>query len=98
MGGRFMLPISATVRGEAGVAAGDVVDVELKVDTEPREVTAPPDFAAALDRAPKARQFFDGLSYSNKQRLVLSIEAAKSAETRQRRIAKTVAALGEGRT
>ncbi len=45
-----------------------------------------------------ARRFFDGLSYSQKQRFVLPIEEAKSTETRQRRIAKAVSMLREGRT
>lgn len=65
--------------------------------TVPREVTVPPDFTAALDQGAEARRFFDGLSYSNKRRLVLSIEGAKSEETRQRRIAKMVEMLREGR-
>lgn len=96
MGGEFMLPVSAEVREGAGVAAGDEVDVDVELDTEPREVSVPPDFAEALDRDADARRFFDGLSYSNKRRLVLSIEEAKTAETRQRRIAKTVDTLREG--
>jgi uncharacterized protein YdeI (YjbR/CyaY-like superfamily) len=37
------------------------------------------------------------LSYSNKQWHVSSIEGAKTAETRERRIAKSVSALREGR-
>ena len=57
----------------------------------------PADFADALDRVPDARRFFDGMSYSNKVRHVLSIEQAKTAETRQRRIAKAVSTLQEGR-
>jgi hypothetical protein len=97
MGGAFMLPVSAEIREGAGVAAGDEVEVDLELDTEPREVAAPPDFAAALDGDPAARQFFDGLSYSNKRRFVLSIEEAKTAETRQRRIDKAVSTLHEGR-
>ena len=36
---------------------------------------------------------FDRLSYSNKLRHVLAVEGAKSPETRQRRIAKTVSDL-----
>jgi hypothetical protein len=98
MGGVFMLPVSAEVRAAAGIAAGDEVDVEVALDTEPREVSVPPDFAAALDRDAEAKRFFDGLSYSNRRRLVLAIEAAKSEETRQRRIVRTVDALREGRT
>ena len=97
MGGEFMLPVSAEVRENTGVAAGDEVDVDVELDTEPREVTVPPDFMEALDRDADARRFFDGLSYSNKQRVVLSIEGAKTAETRLRRIAKAMSDLREGR-
>jgi hypothetical protein len=98
MGGEFMLGVSAEVRERAGVAAGDEVDVDLELDTEPREVTVPPDLADALDRDAAARRFFGGLSYSNRRRLVTAIEDAKTAETRRRRIATTVGKLREGRT
>jgi hypothetical protein len=97
MGGRYMLPVSAEHRSSAGVAAGDEVDVEIKLDTEPREVTVPPDLADALSRDPDAEQFFDGLSYSQKQWHVLAVEAAKTTQTRQRRIAKALSTLREGR-
>ena len=98
MGGRFMLPISAQVREAAGVAARDKVDVDVELDTAPREVTVPADFSRALTREPAAKRFFEGLSFSNKQRIVIAIEAAKAPETRQRRIAKSVSALSEGRS
>jgi len=96
-GGRFMLPISEENRTSAGVAAGDEVDVDIELDTEPREVTVPPDLAEALERDMDAKRFFDGLSYSQKQRYVLPIEQAKTTETRQRRIAKALSMLREGR-
>jgi hypothetical protein len=95
--GQFMVGVSADVREAAGVAAGDAVTVDIELDTQPREVSVPADFAEALDREPDARRFFDGLSYSNKQRFVLPIEQAKSADTRQRRIDKAVSTLREGR-
>ena len=41
---------------------------------------------------------FERLSDSHKLRHVLSIEGAKTAETRQRRIAKAVSTLRDGRT
>ena len=56
----------------------------------------PPDFAEALGRGSNARQHFDALSYSHRRRYVMSIEEAKTAETRQRRIAKAVEKLAEG--
>jgi uncharacterized protein YdeI (YjbR/CyaY-like superfamily) len=62
------------------------------------EVIVPPDLAATLDRDANARAYFDGLSYSNKLRHVLAIEDAKTAETRQRRIEKSVSMLHEGRS
>jgi uncharacterized protein YdeI (YjbR/CyaY-like superfamily) len=92
-----MLPVSAEHREAAGVAAGDEVDVDLELDTEPRVLEVPADLSAALDGDAGARRRFDGLSYSKKQRFVLPVEQAKTAETRQRRIAKAVEALREGR-
>jgi uncharacterized protein YdeI (YjbR/CyaY-like superfamily) len=73
------------------------VDVGMELDTEPREVTVRPDFAKALDRDAKAGRFFDGLSYSNKRRILIPIDAAKTDETRQRRIVKAVGMLSQGR-
>ena len=97
-GGEFVVPISAENREGAGVVAGDEVDIDIELDTEPREVAVPPDFAEALDRDEDAKRSFDGLSYSQKRRHVLSIEGAKTSETRQRRIAKAVGELQEGQT
>ncbi len=98
MGGKHMLPVSAEHRAAAGLAAGDEVDVELQIDTQPREVTVPEDLSLALDADPTARTFFQGLSYSNKLRHVLAIDGAKTAETRHRRIAKSVQMFHEGRS
>ncbi|HLF78795.1 MAG TPA: YdeI/OmpD-associated family protein [Dehalococcoidia bacterium] len=97
MGGVYMVGVSAEHRQGASVAGGDELDVEIELDTAPREANVPADFAAALDKDPEARRFFDGLSYSNKSRHVVSIEGAKTAETRQRRIEKSVSTLHEGR-
>lgn len=60
-------------------------------------MSLPPDFAAALDQDADAKRFFDGLSYSKKQWHVLSIEGAKTSETRERRIQKSLGLLREGR-
>lgn len=94
MGGVYMVGVSAENREKAQVSAGEV-EVDIEVDTRPREVTVPSDFADALRRQPAANRFFEGLSYSNRLRHVLSIEGAKTTETRQRRVAKAVEALRE---
>ncbi len=95
-GGRFMIPRSAETREAAGVAAGDDVSVEITLDSEPRVVEVPEDFARALQRDAKAKEAYDALAPSHKKRWVLSVEDAKTPETRQRRIAKAVSTLREG--
>ena len=97
MGGMFMVSLSAEHRAGAGVGGGDEVEVDLELDSAPREVTVPPDLAAALDAEPAARTTFDGLSYSNKSWHVLQVTGAKTEETRRRRIARSVEALKQGR-
>jgi hypothetical protein len=93
----FMIPVSAENRANAAIAAGDEIEVEVELDMAPREVTLPADFSTALEQDADARSFFDGLSYSNKRRIVLSIEEAKTEETRQRRIAKAISDLHAGK-
>jgi hypothetical protein len=97
MGGEAMVSLSAEHRAGAGVAGGDEVEVDLELDTAARQVDVPPDLAAALDAEPAARSTFDGLSYSNKSWHVLQVTGAKTDETRQRRIARSVETLKQGR-
>ncbi|MCW1969790.1 MAG: YdeI/OmpD-associated family protein [Anaerolineae bacterium] len=93
MDGQFMLPVSAEHREKAGIKAGDEVDVSLALDTEPRVVVVPLDFADALAQNDAARQKFEAMSYSHKRQHILAIEDAKTPETRQKRILKAIAAL-----
>lgn len=91
--GRHLLGLSNANRQAAGVAIGDEVEVVLELDTEPRVVVEPADFAQALDDDPVARAAYDNLAYSHKREHVRAIESAKKPETRQRRIEKAVATL-----
>ena len=95
--GAPMVSLSAANRAAAAVAAGDEVEVQIELDTAPREVEVPEDFAAALEAAPEARRTFDALSYSNKRWHVESVTGAKTDETRRRRIGKSVDMLRQGR-
>jgi len=94
MGGRFMVGINAENRAKTRVAGGDEVDVDIALDTEPREVTLPADFASALSRNAQAKRQFEALSPSKKKAIVSGIEGAKTAETRERRISKALGVLG----
>ncbi len=97
MSGTYMLGVSADVREHAGVAGGDMVDVDLELDTEVRVVAVPSDLAKALKGDAKAKRFFEGLSFSQQRWFVDGIEGAKKPETRQRRVEAAVARLREGR-
>jgi bifunctional DNA-binding transcriptional regulator/antitoxin component of YhaV-PrlF toxin-antitoxin module len=93
MGGCFILPVNRELREGAGVKAGDLVEVTLERDTEPRVMEPTPDLAEALKADPAAKDAWDKLSYTHKKEFVLAIEEAKKPETRRRRIAKAVEEL-----
>ncbi|HET9880058.1 MAG TPA: YdeI/OmpD-associated family protein [Candidatus Limnocylindria bacterium] len=97
MDGAYMVGVSAENRAATGVKGGDEVDVDIELDTAPRTIDVPEDLAAALAADPQARATFDALSNSNKGWHVLQVTGAKTDETRQRRIAKSVASLREGK-
>ena len=97
LGGASMIGVSSVHRGPAGVTGGDIVDIELALDTAPREVQVPAELAAALDADPAAKQTFARLSYSNKSWHALQVTGTNNPETRARRIEKSIAALREGR-
>lgn len=90
MSGAYFVPLSAENRAAAGVAAGDRVTVDIELDTEPRMVEVPADLAEALARVPAARDRFRALSYSRQRAHVLSVEGAKTPETRARRVVKVL--------
>jgi len=93
MGGTYMLGISDEVRKKAKVAAGDTVDVNVELDTEKRDVDVPAELAKALAKDPKAKKYFESLSYSRKNALVAPIANGKTAETRERNLAKAMQEL-----
>ena len=94
--GRPMIGVSNEVRTAAGVAAGDVVDIDVELDTEKRTVALPDELAALLGADPAARAAYDKLSYSNQRRIVEPIDQTKNPETRQRRIDKAMETLRAG--
>ena len=91
MSGKFMIPVSHEVRSAADVAGGDTLD------TAPRVLELPEDFAVALGGDAAAKAFFEGLSYSNQRRYTPSIGGAKTVETQARRVAKAIEELRSGK-
>ncbi len=97
MGGKHMISISAAVRKATGLKGGDPIRVTLTVADTPREVELPADFAAALAADEQASAFFGKLSNSLQRYHIDNVTAAKSADTRQRRIDKAVALFRAGK-
>jgi len=91
--GHLRIPLSEDQLLRLLFGGGQTVEVEVELDTAPREVEVPADLATALERQATAKAAFEKLSYSNQNRIVLSVLGAKTEETRQRRIEKAVTEL-----
>jgi hypothetical protein len=98
MGGEFLLGLNKEVRQAAGVEAGDTVDVQIELDTAPREVEVPEALAAALQGDPVAREIYEALAFTHRKEYARWIAEAKKEETRERRVAQALGMLREGRT
>lgn len=97
LGGEFMLGVSADVRQAAGVA-GAIRSMSRSSSTPRRaRCRCRPTSRRRSQLSPRRGPPFEALNYSNQKRIVLGIEGAKAAETRQRRIEKAITDLREGR-
>ncbi|HKW60485.1 MAG TPA: YdeI/OmpD-associated family protein [Candidatus Dormibacteraeota bacterium] len=89
----FCLGVLKSIQQSAGVSRGDTITVELALDTAPRVIEAPADLARALAKDRKAAAAWEMLAHTNKREMALSLEEAKKAETRERRLAAALAKL-----
>jgi bifunctional DNA-binding transcriptional regulator/antitoxin component of YhaV-PrlF toxin-antitoxin module len=95
-GGRSYLGLRADIRREAGIEIGDILDIELALDDEPRIVEEPAEFAAALAGSTEARRRYDALSFTHRKECARWVGEAKRQETRDRRAAKSIEMLLDG--
>jgi len=93
MGGSYWLGVSAERRTAAGVAGGQVYDLDVELDAAPRVIETPDDLQAALADEPALLSKWQKLSYSHQRAHVEAINSAKAPETRARRVAKAVEML-----
>jgi hypothetical protein len=91
--GTFCLGVLMSIQETAGVKHGDMIDVLLELDTEPRTVEPPADLANALARDKRAAATWEKLSFTNKKEMARSLDEAKRPETRKKRLAAAVAKL-----
>lgn len=98
MRGQRLIGISAANRAAARISEGDIIEIDVERDEAPREVVEPGDLADALDNCLQARASFNRLPFGLRQKHVRTIQEARSAEVRQRRISKLIAALKDAPT
>lgn len=91
-----LLGVRKNIRDALKVQIGDVLTIEVELDTEERIVEIPPYFMEILIGENLLSQF-ENLSYTHRREYVGWISEAKKLETRERRLDKTILALRTGK-
>lgn len=89
MGGKYMMAVPKVFRDAAGIKGGEMINVTMERDTEKRTVEVPEDLAEALAKA-NLTDVFAKMSYTHQKEYVNAVTEAKRAETRERRVQKTI--------
>jgi hypothetical protein len=91
-GGGRRLYLNTSTRQAAGADTGDSIDLALSLDPESRELPVPADLADALE--PRSRwESFELLPPGLRREALQWVGAAKSAQTRNKRIRKVFEVL-----
>jgi hypothetical protein len=98
MKGEFLVGLSREVRQNAGVEAGDEVEVVLELDEAPREIEVPEALSAALAGDPDARASFEGMAFTHRKEYARWVAEAKKEETRQWRVQQALEMIRAGQT
>jgi hypothetical protein len=89
-GGRYRIHVHSSIWRRLRVDAGAAVEVALIIDREPSETPVPVDLAAALTDEPRALAEFHAITTALRRHIILFVEAAKQAKTRDKRLALIV--------
>jgi len=92
-GGRHRLFINGDMRKRADVDVGDQIGILLNMDSQPRVVPMPEEFARALRKDKRAKATFDGLPPSRQKEILVYLNWVKRPETLRRNIQKTILQL-----
>lgn len=95
--GCHILGVRKDIREAIGKQFGDIVVVTVEEDTEERVVTIPAELEIILKKNPKAKAFYDSLSFTNRKEYALWISSAKKPETREKRLDQITQKLLKGK-
>jgi hypothetical protein len=90
----LFLPVKAEIRKKIKKQEGDIVEVELFEDQSAIEI--PEEFMLCLLDSPEAKHHFENMSATSQKQYIDYVFAAKSMETRARRLTKTIEKLEKG--
>ncbi len=90
---RHRLFINGEMRQAARVDEGDVVQLTLELDTQPRTIPMPAEFALALKQNGSAKFAFQKLTRSRQKEILAYLNSLKRPETLKRNIERTLASL-----
>jgi hypothetical protein len=99
--GSFYLYLHAEVRKAAASQVGDTIDVELAFDDGYRSGPVhpmPPEFSAALESNPVARQAWEALIPSLQKEILRYFQQVKSAEAKARHLERAMYVLSGGQS
>lgn len=88
----YMVGAPKAFRDAAGIKAGDVVEVTMEQDVDPRVVTLPDDLGGAIDKA-GVRAAWDKMSYTRQKENARAVAETKGAELRAKKIDKIIIML-----
>ena len=91
--GSFILPLNAALRKAVGKRSGDILKLQLQVDTKKPLLNR--ELIQCLEDEPDASSFFNELPKSHQQYFSKWIDSAKTPETRVRRISRSLNALSQ---
>jgi hypothetical protein len=85
-GGRYRLHIHSNIWRKLKIDAGAAVDVALIIERERRETPVPADLAAGLADEPRALGAFQAKTPAFRRQIIIFLEKAKQAKTREKRV------------
>ncbi|WP_063962943.1 YdeI/OmpD-associated family protein [Chryseobacterium kwangjuense] len=92
-----ILGLTQGVRKQLEKSFGDEVFVSLIEDKEERTVDIAEDIALVFNENPEAKSLFDNMSYTHRKEYIRWIEEAKKPETREKRKARMIEMILEGK-
>ncbi len=96
MAGGHVLGIHKATREAVGKSVGDRIRITLTQDHSPRVVEVPPALAEALEGDPELKALYEKRSFTHRKEFARWVAEAKKAETRERRVARTLDMLRAG--